>query len=79
MIQDVVVPKWGLTIDELLLVDWLCVVGDEVGHEQPLAELEADKADGELNCPFAGIVEELIASPGDTVVPGQVIARVRTS
>ena len=77
MIEDVVVPKWGLTADEVVLVEWLCAVGDHVTVEQSLASLETDKASGELSCPFAGIVEELLATPGDEVQPGQVILRIR--
>ena len=77
MIQDVVVPKWGLTADEMVLVEWLCKVGDEVVPEQPLANLETDKAEGELPSPLAGVVEELLAAPGDEVASGQIIARIR--
>lgn len=79
MIEDVVAPTWGLTTDEFILLEWLCSVGDEVTKEQPLVELEADKADGELPSPVDGVVEELLAEEGDTVVPGQVILRIRRS
>lgn len=77
MIEDVVVPKWGLTADEVVLVEWHCEVGDLVTEDQSLASLETDKASGELPSPFAGIVEELLATPGDEVEPGQVILRIR--
>ena len=79
MIEDVVVPKWGLTADEMVLVGWLCKVGDEVVLQQPLARLETDKAEGELPSPFTGVVEELLVAPGDEVEPGQIVARIRRS
>ena len=77
MSDDVVVPKWGLTADDMVLVGWLCEIGDEVAEAQPLANLETDKASGELESPIAGIVEELLAQPGDEVQPGQVVLRIR--
>jgi len=76
MIEDVVVPKWGLTADELVLVEWLCKVGDEVKHDQALAILESDKATGELLSPFPGVVHEILATPGDEVEPGQIVLKI---
>lgn len=77
MIEDIVVPKWGLTADELTLVEWLCKVGDAVDKDQALAVLETDKADGELPSPSDGVIEELLASADEVVEPGQVVARLR--
>lgn len=79
MSEDVVVPKWGLTADEMVLVSWRCQVGDTVGFEQTLADLETDKATGELASPCGGIVTELLVSPGDEVSPGDVVARITRS
>lgn len=79
MTEDVVVPKWGLTADEVTLVEWLCKVGDAVAPEQTLANIETDKAAGELPSPAAGVIEELLVSAGDEVKPGQVVARIRTT
>lgn len=73
---EVVVPKWGLTMEDAVLVEWLCAVGDEVSDKQPLAEIETDKADGEVESPSAGVVVELLVEPGAELVPGQVIARI---
>lgn len=79
MSEDVVVPKWGLTADEMVLVSWRCQVGDTVSSEQPLADLETDKATGELASPCAGVVTELLVSPGDEVSSGDVVARITRS
>lgn len=78
MIEDVIVPKWGLTSDDLVFVGWHCKVGDRVAAEQPLADLETDKAAGELPSPVAGVVIELLANAGDDVKPGQVVGRIET-
>ncbi len=79
MIEDVVVPKWGLTADEMVFVRWLCKIGDRVTTEQSLADLETDKATGELPSPVAGTVVEQLAQAGDEVKPGQVVGRIKTA
>jgi pyruvate/2-oxoglutarate dehydrogenase complex dihydrolipoamide acyltransferase (E2) component len=76
---DVIVPKWGLTMEEGVLVAWLKQVGDPVGDEEPIAELEADKIDGEIMSPAAGTLAEVLVAAGTEVEPGQVIARVDPS
>jgi pyruvate/2-oxoglutarate dehydrogenase complex dihydrolipoamide acyltransferase (E2) component len=77
MTIDVVVPKWGLTSDEVILVEWLCRVGDVVVEDQALASIETDKAAGELPSPADGEIVEIIANAGDELAPGQVVARIR--
>jgi pyruvate/2-oxoglutarate dehydrogenase complex dihydrolipoamide acyltransferase (E2) component len=76
---DVIVPKWGLTMEEGVLVAWLKQVGDPVDDEEPIAELEADKIDGEIMSPAAGTLAEVLVEAGTEVEPGQVIARVEPS
>lgn len=71
------VPHMGLTMDELTIIEWRCAIGDQVTEGQTLVELEADKANTEVESPAAGVVAELLASAGDQVAPGQVIARLR--
>jgi len=73
---EVVVPKWGLTMDEAVLVSWLKGVGDTVAEGEPLAEIETDKVDGELESPGSGVLSTLICAAGDRVEPGQVIGRI---
>lgn len=74
--MEIVVPKWGLTMDDATFVTWLVKVGDSVAEGQPLAEIETDKSAGEVESPAAGVVAELVAAPGDTVEPGQVIGHL---
>lgn len=74
--RDVVVPQWGLTTDEATLIEWLKEVGDHVDEGEPLAELETDKTNTELESPFSGTVVELLVEEKAEVTPGQVIARL---
>lgn len=75
---DVVVPKWGLTMEEAVLTGWLKNVGDRVAPGEPVAEIETDKATGQVESPAAGTLRETNAKPGDELRPGQVIGRIET-
>lgn len=76
---DIVVPKWGLTTDEAVLVTWLKEVGDVVAEGEAIAEVETDKADAELEAPGAGVLREISVPAGSNVEPGQVIGRIEAS
>lgn len=73
---DVVVPTWGLTMDEAVLVTWLKHEGDEVAEGDAIAEIETDKADSELASPATGVMRDVSVAEGAQVGPGQVIARI---
>ncbi|MGE0170420.1 biotin/lipoyl-containing protein [Nocardioides sp.] len=73
---DIVVPKWGLTMDEATLTEWMVEVGDVVAAEQSIAEVETDKTINDLPSPAAGTVVALLVDEGATVESGQVIARL---
>ena len=73
---DVVVPKWGLTMEDAEVLRWLKAVGDTVTEGEPIVELETDKATGEVEAPATGVLTEVWALPGTTVTPGELIARI---
>lgn len=74
--SEIVVPQWGLTMEEATLVSWLKAVGDHINEGEPIAELETDKTSAEIESPFAGKIVELLVEEGADVVPGQVVARL---
>lgn len=74
--QEIVVPKWGVTMDEARLVMWLKQVGDAVKVDDPVAEMETDKANAEIESQVAGTLVERLVEEGASVEPGQPIARV---
>ncbi|MFC4054202.1 biotin/lipoyl-containing protein [Actinomadura syzygii] len=73
---DVVVPKWGATMDEATIVQWLKGVGDRVAEDEPIAEMETDKATAEIVSPVGGTVVEVLVPQDADVAVGQVIARI---
>lgn len=77
--MDIVVPRWGLTMDEATLVEWLTKVGDRVAQDDPVAVIETDKVDGEVASPAAGVIAEILVEEGSTVEPAQIIARLDPS
>lgn len=74
--SEIVVPRWGLTSDDATLLVWLKNIGDTVEVQEPVAEVETDKAIQEIVSPVAGIIVELLAAAGDEVKTGQPIAKV---
>ncbi|HZW98416.1 MAG TPA: 2-oxoglutarate dehydrogenase complex dihydrolipoyllysine-residue succinyltransferase [Trueperaceae bacterium] len=79
MATDVKVPAAGESISEVIIGTWLKSVGDPVAADEPLVEVETDKATLEVPAPVAGVLTEQFAAEGDTVGVGDVIARVDES
>ncbi len=74
--MDVVMPKWGMSMQEGHLLEWHVAVGDQVTEGQPLATVETEKVDAEIESPIAGTVVALNAEAGSDVEVGTVIAEI---
>lgn len=70
--MEVKVPDIG-DFSEVPVVSILVEVGDTVAVEDPLIELESDKATMEVPSPAAGVVKEIKVAEGDNVGEGSVI------
>jgi 2-oxoisovalerate dehydrogenase E2 component (dihydrolipoyl transacylase) len=70
MNQQFLLPDVGEGLTEGEVLRWLVDVGDSVIVNQPLVEVETAKAAVELPSPYAGVVAELHAAPGDVVLVG---------
>lgn len=66
-------PDVGEGVAEGELVSWLVEAGDAVTEDQPVAEVETDKALVEVPSPYNGTVKELFAEEGEIVPVGNVI------
>ncbi|WP_281301062.1 MULTISPECIES: 2-oxoglutarate dehydrogenase complex dihydrolipoyllysine-residue succinyltransferase [unclassified Iodidimonas] len=73
---DIIVPEAGESVTEAGLGGWLKAKGDAVKADEPIAELETDKAAMEVNAPVSGVLVELLVEEGATVHPGDVIGRI---
>jgi pyruvate dehydrogenase E2 component (dihydrolipoamide acetyltransferase) len=67
-------PDVGEGIDAAELLEWHVAVGDEVREDQPLADVQTDKATVVIPCPTSGRVVELRAEVGERVGVGAVLA-----
>ena len=73
---DLVVPQLGESITEAVISRWLKNVGEAVGIDEPIAELETDKITVQLPSPVAGALSEQRAAVGATVKVGEIIGAV---
>lgn len=73
---DVLMPKWGMSMQEGHLVQWLVEPGQAVTEGQPLAVVETEKVDAEIEAPEAGTVAELLFEAGADIEVGTVVARL---
>jgi dihydrolipoamide dehydrogenase len=76
--MDIKVPDIG-DFDEVPVIGILVSVGDTVAEEDPLVELESDKATMEVPSPAAGVVKEIKVAEGDKVSEGSVILVLETA
>lgn len=75
--MDVTMPKWGMSMQEGLLTEWLVSAGETVEEGQPLATVETEKVAAEIEAPTSGTVSELLVEAGTEVEVGTVIARIQ--
>jgi len=78
MIKEMKIPSPGESITEVEIATWLVESGDYVELDQPIAEIDSDKATLELPAEFAGTIE-LLVEEGETVEVGQVVCKIDTS
>src|SRR5262245_1632315 len=70
---DFKLPELGENVEKGDVTRVLVAVGDTIKVDQPVVELEADKATIEVPSSIGGVVKELKVKPGDKVKVGQVI------
>ena len=69
----VLLPQLGLEVTEGRVNAVLVEVGAQVTRDQPLVELETDKAVTDVVAPEDGVVASIEVAPGDTVPVGAVL------
>ena len=76
---DVPLPDLGDSVTEGVVVEWRVAIGDAVAAGDVLLDVTTDKVDVEVPAPEAGVVHEILASAGETIEVGQVLARLGES
>ncbi|MCP5365787.1 MAG: acetoin dehydrogenase dihydrolipoyllysine-residue acetyltransferase subunit [Hyphomicrobiales bacterium] len=75
-IVPIVMPKWGLAMTEGILTSWSIEEGAEIGPDVEIAEIETTKITNVFEAPVSGLVRRLVASTGETLPVGALLAVV---
>ncbi|MET3682414.1 2-oxoisovalerate dehydrogenase E2 component (dihydrolipoyl transacylase) [Alkalibacillus flavidus] len=75
-VEKVEMPQLGESVTEGTISSWLVGVGDQVNKYDPIAEVMTDKVNAEVPSSFTGKITELVASEGDTIEVGGLIAYI---
>ena len=76
MAIEVILPKWGLTMEEGMVSEWRKREGDAVAEDEIIADVETDKMTTELPAPGSGILAKILVDAGETVEVGTVLALI---
>lgn len=74
--KTVEMPKMGDTMEEGKILRWLKQVGDPVKKGEPLAEIETDKVNIEVEAFASGVLRKILVPEGDSAPIGASIALV---
>jgi pyruvate dehydrogenase E2 component (dihydrolipoamide acetyltransferase) len=66
-------PDLGEGVAEGEVVRWLVAVGDDIAEDDPLVEIQTDKATVEVPSPAAGTVSRILVEEGDVVPVGELL------
>jgi len=73
-IKTLEIPKWGLSMEEGTIAQWLIKEGDSFNKGDEICEIETTKIVNVLEAPFVGTLRKILAKDGDTLPVGGLIA-----
>jgi len=71
-------PELGEGIEEADVLKVLVAPGDAINEEDPIIEIETEKATVEVPAPHAGSISEVLVAAGDTIKVGQAIVSIES-
>jgi pyruvate dehydrogenase E2 component (dihydrolipoyllysine-residue acetyltransferase) len=85
MAHEIVLPQWGMEMQDAIIVKWLKQEGDSVQAGEPLVEVETAKIETEMESTASGVLAHILVPEGVTVpirtvlaiiaVPGEQVPR----
>ena len=76
MAIELVIPSVGESITEVEIGEWLKKPGDHVEADEPIVEIESDKATVEIFAPEAGTLSEILVKTGEAAKVGDVVGKM---
>lgn len=73
---DITVPQLGESVADATVASWLRQKGDTVSKDEPLLELETDKATMEVYAPVSGVITDVLHEEGSDVEVGTILCRI---
>ncbi len=73
---EIIIPNQGLTVTEVVIVQWHKKIGETLQKGEVLLDFESDKAVIELVSPTDGIMGRIVAEEGETVAIGGVVGEI---
>ncbi|MBM3289991.1 MAG: dihydrolipoamide succinyltransferase, partial [Candidatus Hydrogenedentes bacterium] len=70
---ELIVPPMGESITEVQIGAWRKQPGDPVNRDEPVVEIESDKATVDLPAPVSGAVVKVLKKEGERATVGEVI------
>lgn len=77
MEKDIKIPEVGESVSEVIIAEWLKKDGEYVNVDEPICEIDSDKASFEIPSEEAGVLKILVKE-GETVAVGDTIAKIDT-
>ena len=76
MTTSVVLPKWGMGLEEGTIMQWLKAEGDRVTQGEPIVEIETAKATQPVEAPVSGRLVKILLAAGETAPVNTEIALI---
>lgn len=78
-LNPIYMPKFGMTMEAGLIVEWLVNEGDTVAEGDAVVVIETEKVSTEVEAPAGGVVVELSCEVDDEVPVGQIIGYIESA
>jgi pyruvate dehydrogenase E2 component (dihydrolipoamide acetyltransferase) len=75
-IRPIVMPKWGLAMQEGMVAKWLVEEGAEIRQGQEIVDIETSKIANVFESPVGGPLRRVVTPAGETVPVGALLAVV---
>jgi pyruvate dehydrogenase E2 component (dihydrolipoamide acetyltransferase) len=72
-------PKWGLSMTEGTVVQWLVEEGTEISSGDEVIEVESEKINNAVESPASGVLRRRVAEEGDVVPVGGILGVIAPS